>query len=308
MCGFVGYFTDKKVNPVHIETLKKMSSLIQHRGPDDEGIHASDNVLLGFRRLSILSLDAGKQPFSYDDNKYHIIFNGEIYNYIELRESLMNEGIEFCTDTEAEVILALYKNKGKSFVKDLRGMFAFAIWDEVNKKLLCARDPFGIKPFYYMGNDQSFYFASELKSFTCIPNGYSNEISQESLHNYLTFQFVPEPNTMLKNIKLLEAGSILEKNLNENISIEKYWHPKFNPMIKNGNEKICEIKNALENSVKIHMRSDVPVGCFLSGGIDSTIIALLAKKFNPNIKTFTIGFDRNGYSEVDMAYIMNRNP
>lgn len=301
LCGFVGFFTDEEIRNTDIENIKKMNSMIQHRGPDDEGLYSSNNILLGFRRLSIIALDSGKQPFSYDNNNYHIIFNGEIYNYIELREKLINKGFEFSTDTEAEVILALYKHMGKDFVKELRGMFAFAIWDEFNKKLLCARDPFGIKPFYYIDNGHKLYFASELKSFTAIPNEYSNEIRQDSLHNYLTFQFVPEPNTMFKDIKLLEAGCILEKSLNEKINIEKYWHPKFNPIIKDTNDKISEIKNALENSVKMHMRSDVPVGCFLSGGIDSTIIAMLAKKFNPHIKTFTVGFNRDGYSEVDLA-------
>ncbi|WP_035291812.1 MULTISPECIES: asparagine synthase (glutamine-hydrolyzing) [Clostridiaceae] len=301
MCGFVGFFTNEKVKNTDIENIRKMNSKIQHRGPDDEGIYYGHNILLVFRRLSIIALDSGKQPFSYNNDNYHIIFNGEIYNYIELKEKLINEGLEFSTDTEAEVILALYKHKGRDFVKELRGMFAFAIWDEVNKKLFCARDPFGIKPFYYIDNDNSLYFASELKSFTGITDKYSNEIRQDSLHNYLTFQFVPEPNTMFNDIKLLESGCILEKSLNEKINITKYWYPKFNPIIKDTNEKISEIKTVLENSVKIHMRSDVPVGCFLSGGIDSTIIALLAKKFNPHIKTFTIGFNRNGYSEVDLA-------
>lgn len=300
MCGFVGFCTDKKINSYDIKTLKSMNNIIIHRGPDSCGLYKSNNSILGFRRLSIIDLSEGSQPFSDDNKDYTLVFNGEIYNYKILKKELEEKGIVFKTNTEAEVILNSYKLYGKSFVKNLRGMFAFAIWDNLNKKLFCARDPFGIKPFYYIEKNNKFYFSSELKCLL-----YANicdlNLDEKSLHDYLTFQFVPEPNTMFNDIKILNSGFTLEKSLNSNCILEKYWQPQFHIQNKTQDEKIKAIRSVLEDSVSNHMQSDVPIGCFLSGGIDSTIITLLSKKINPKIKTFTVGFDVNGYSEINYA-------
>lgn len=302
MCGFIGFLSNTNINSENKNNLTNMSSIINHRGPDECGEYIDDNIILCFRRLSIIALDSGKQPFSYDNNNYKLIFNGEIYNYIELREQIIKDkNITFSTDAEGEVILAYYKHYGKSFVSKLRGMFSFVIWDKINNKIIGARDPFGIKPFYYSESSRGLYFGSELKSFTKNKEIYKKEINSKSLHDYLTFQFVPEHNTMFENIKLLKPGHILEKKINQKTKFEAYWTCKFDPILKPQAEKIKDIKKALEESVKLHMRSDVPVGCFLSGGIDSTIITALSAKINPNIKTFTIGFKDEGYSEIELA-------
>ncbi|MFA9397423.1 MAG: asparagine synthase (glutamine-hydrolyzing) [Clostridiaceae bacterium] len=301
MCGFVGFLSDDTVNNKDKEMLTLMNSSISHRGPDDKGTYCDDKIFIAFRRLSIIALDTGKQPFSYDDGRYNLIFNGEIYNYIELRNMLMEEGIEFKTDAEAEVMLALYKHKGKDFVKLLRGMFAFVIWDRESQILLGARDPFGIKPFYYTENKRGLYFTSELKSFIYNEDTRTNKVDIDSLQNYLTFQFVPEPKTILENINILEPGCIIEKSLNKKSTITRYWNVEFAPSSESQEIKLGKIREVMKDSVAMHMRSDVPVGCFLSGGIDSTIIAALARDINPDIKSFTAGFDVNGYSEIDLA-------
>lgn len=302
MCGFVSLFRDNVTSEdsEQMNSLKQMTSVIKHRGPDEEGFYIDDHVCLGFRRLSIIDLEKGSQPFSYDDGRYQIIFNGEIYNYIELREMLLKEGLVFSTESDTEVIIALYKQKGPQSVNYLRGMFAFVIWDKIEKTLFGARDPFGIKPFYFIETDKNLYCASEKKSLLYI-NGVSTEINIESLHHYLTFQFVPEPRTILKNISILEPGHTIYKEIGKKTIIAEYWSIQFSPIKTSFNERIKEIREVIEDSVRIHMRSDVPVGAFLSGGIDSTIIVALSRLIKPDIKTFTIGFEREGYSEIELA-------
>lgn len=300
MCGFVTFFSNNLINNKDKNILNLMLSSISHRGPDDQGVYHDDNVFLGFRRLSIIDLDNGHQPFSYDKDNYQIVFNGEIYNYIELREILVKKGYSFSTNSEAEVILAAYKCYGDDFVKHLRGMFSFVIWDKLNQQLFAARDPFGIKPLFYTENNNGFYCASESKSLL-YSNDISSDINFNSFHDYLTFQFVPEPNTMLKNIHVLEPGCILKKKINQSHEIIRYYSLNFAPEIQNIEDRKFKIKKVLEESVRTHMRSDVPVATFLSGGIDSTIVTYLASKINPNIKTFTVGFEVDGYSEIDLA-------
>lgn len=300
MCGFVTFFSNSNILEEKKETLRDMRKIIEHRGPTQDGEYFDDKIYLGFKRLSILDLANGVQPYSYKD-ELEIIFNGEVYNYISLRDELIKEGFEFNTNSEVEVLAKLYSKHGEDFVKKLRGMFAFVIWDKKNNTLLGARDPFGIKPFYYTENETGLYIASELKSFHENPDSDCTEIDNGALHDYLTFQFVPEPKTILKDIKILKPGHTIKKTYGKPAEINRYYAVDFKPSNASKDEKMEEIRKVLDDSVRLHMQSDVPVASFLSGGIDSTVVAALAKKYNPNIKTFTIGFDREGYSEIDLA-------
>lgn len=302
MCGFVtllrdsGFTEDDGLR----ESIKEAAEIIKHRGPDDQGIFADDNAAMGFRRLSIIDLEKGGQPFSYDGGRYQMVFNGEIYNYVELRDMLIKDGIEFATTSDTEVLIALYKHFGPDCVRRLRGMFAFVIYDTIGRSMFGARDPFGIKPFYYVETGDSLYCASEKKSLLCFKD-VTSEINSESLHNYLTFQFVPEPSTILRDVSMLEPGHTIYKELGKRSVIQKYWSVHFAPETGDQETRLSEIRDTLADSVRVHMRSDVPVGAFLSGGIDSTIIVALASRIKPDIKTFTVGFERPGYSEIDMA-------
>ena len=301
MCGFVGFVSNKLLEPNKHEQndMVKRTKIITHRGPDDDGFYTDDTVQLGFRRLSIIDLEGGHQPLSYENDRYHIIFNGEIYNYLEIRDELLKEGKTFSTTSDTEVILALYAARGEEAVKSLRGMFGFVIWDKEEKKLFAARDPFGIKPFYYMETEDGTFFASEKKSL--LVGQDPHPVAQEALQHYLTFQFVPEPKTMAADIQRLSPGHYLTKKVGEGIKIKSYWKPTFKPVNQSLDDAKKLIRDTLRDSVKIHMRSDVPVGAFLSSGIDSTSIVALAKEFHPSIQTFTVGFEREGYSEIDIA-------
>ncbi|MPW24416.1 asparagine synthase (glutamine-hydrolyzing) [Alkalibaculum sp. M08DMB] len=300
MCGFVSIVTDETYNLSISSTLNKMTEIIKHRGPDECRTWEDDHIYLGFQRLSIIDLEKGHQPFSFDGGDYHIVFNGEIYNYIELRQKLIDMGIVLTTKSDTEVIIALYKEVGSQVVEYLRGMFSFVIWNKKANTLFGARDPFGIKPFYYIEENDRLYCASEKKSLMLI-DGVSFEIDQESLHHYLTFQYVPEPKTLLNPISILKPGHTIEKKLGEKCIINEYANMQFKLTKDSTAAKIKIIRETLEDSVSMHMRSDVPVGTFLSGGIDSTIIAALAKEINPDIKAFTVGFERDGYSEIPLA-------
>lgn len=282
-----------------VQKFKDMTNIISHRGPDDVGYYFDDSVLLGFRRLSIIDVESGRQPLGYGDDRYWIIFNGEIYNYIELREELIQLGYTFKTESDTEVIIALFAHKGKEAVRDLRGMFSFVIWDKETEELFGARDPFGIKPFFYLEERGRFYCASEKKSILLATDG--GTLDAESLQHYLTYQYVPEPNTLSSEIKRLEPGHYFTKKAGLALETHSYWQPSFSPKHQPLQSAIQQIQDTLRDSVKVHMRSDVPVGAFLSGGIDSSCIVALAKELHPNLKTFTVGFEREGFSEIDVA-------
>jgi asparagine synthase (glutamine-hydrolysing) len=301
MCGFIGCVHEQAQNyrDEQIQQFKNMNNIITHRGPDDEGYYFDDHIQFGFRRLSIIDLESGRQPLSYENDRYWIIFNGEIYNYVELREELLKEGLTFATESDTEVIVALYSHLKEKAVEKLRGMFAFVIWDKQEQTLFGARDPFGIKPFFYFEDGDRTFFASEKKSILLALE--NDVLNYESLQHYLTYQFVPEPNTMSEGIKKLEPGHYFTKKIGSPMEIKRYWKASFNPVHKSEDEFVKEIRDVLFESVKIHMRSDVPVGSFLSGGIDSSLIASIAKEFHPSIKTFSVGFERNGFSEIDVA-------
>ncbi|WP_059103945.1 asparagine synthase (glutamine-hydrolyzing) [Shouchella shacheensis] len=300
MCGFIGELLHDANNHVSEEQWSEALEAIHHRGPDSTGNYQDSFVRLGFKRLSIIDLEHGHQPLSYENGRYHIIFNGELYNYVELKAELIERGYTFQTDSDTEVLLALYAFEGKKSVKKLRGMFAFAIWDSEKGELFCARDPFGIKPFYYVKDRERFFFASELKSIN--PVLAKQSIVQESLQHYTTFQFVPEPRALTKNVHKLLPGHTLtiSKQLNE--KIERFSARSFEPQAgASPSELAAKTQQLLRDSVAKHMRSDVPVGAFLSSGIDSTSIVALAKELHPNLKTFTVGFGNEGFSEIDIA-------
>ncbi|MCZ8537862.1 asparagine synthase (glutamine-hydrolyzing) [Paenisporosarcina quisquiliarum] len=300
MCGFVGilYNHPQEITDMRKQEMEDITSLIGHRGPDDEGCFVDEHVSFGFRRLSIVDIEGGHQPLSYENERYWIIFNGEIYNHIELRDEQIAKGHEFSSESDTEVLLALYSALKEKMVHKLRGMFAFVIWDKEEQLLFGARDHFGIKPFFYLEKEDTTYFASEKKAILLVE---PEELDTDSLQHYLSFQYVPEPNTMTRAIKKLPAGHYFRKKLDQPMNIQSFWTPKFHPVHSSENQLIHEIRNVLTDSVHVHMRSDVPVGSFLSGGIDSSFIVSLAKEVNPQLKTFTVGFETSGYSEVNIA-------
>ncbi|MGV6982299.1 asparagine synthase (glutamine-hydrolyzing) [Bacillus pumilus] len=301
MCGFVGVFNHRPLSETteQEELIKQMNRLIVHRGPDDEGYFHDEHVGFGFRRLSIIDVEHGKQPLSYEDEKYWIIFNGEIYNYVELKEELVKKGYTFSTDSDTEVLLATYRHYKEEAASKLRGMFAFLIWDKEAQQLYGARDPFGIKPLYFTQMDEQVYFASERKSLMAVNENIL--FDETSLQQYMSFQFVPEPNTLDQKVHKVEPGHLFILRPGQEIEFKTYWKVQFKPEQTQEQKLIEEVRDAIYDSVKVHMRSDVPVGSFLSGGIDSSFIVSVAKELHPELKTFSVGFQQDGFSEVDVA-------
>src|SRR5579875_1728537 len=301
MCGFIGCVHEKPQDyrEDQKQLFKNMNDIITHRGPDDDGYYVDEHIQFGFRRLSIIDIESGHQPLTYENERYWIIFNGEIYNYVELREELLKEGLTFSTSSDTEVIIALYSHIKEKAVEKLRGMFAFVIWDKQEQTLFGARDPFGIKPFFYLEDGDKTFFASEKKSILLALE--NDVLNYDALQHYLTYQFVPEPDTLSSGIKKLEPGHYFTKKAGGKMDIKRYWKASFKPVNQSEADFIKEIRDVLFDSVEKHMRSDVPVGSFLSGGIDSSVIASIAKEFHPSIKTFSVGFQREGFSEIDVA-------
>lgn len=294
MCGIAGYF-DLKTEEKE-EIIGKMVASITHRGPDDDGFYVDKYVGLGMRRLSIIDLSTGRQPITSKDDKLLIFLNGEIYNYKELREELIQKGFVFKTQTDTEVILHMYEAYGEKMLPRLRGMFSFCIYNTETKNVFVARDFFGIKPLYYLvDKDENIVgFSSEIKSFLTIP-GFKPEVNDDAVLNYLSFQYNPLPETFFKNIYKLPPAHFLSIDLvNKETRIEKYWAFEFEQNSNLDKAETAEIiKDTIKDSVEHHMIADVPVGAFLSGGIDSSIITTLMQEIrgNKKIKTFTVGFD-----------------
>ncbi|MDN2453425.1 asparagine synthase (glutamine-hydrolyzing) [Lactobacillus sp. UCMA15818] len=300
MCGFVGLLTKSMgKNEIKYKQINDMNNMIIHRGPDDEGYFQDKNITMGFRRLSIVDIKNGHQPMAYDNERFWLTFNGEIYNYIELRRQLEQEGYAFKTDTDSEVVLAMYSKYSEKCVSFFRGMFAFVIWDSVAKKLFAARDHFGIKPFYYSISEGNFYYASENKAIYKILQKKS--LNENALQDYMTYQYVPENETMYENVESLQPGYSLSIEPGGEPKVERYFYAEFEPIKLSEREYEKQIRDCLVDSVEKHMRADVPVGSFLSGGIDSAIIVSLAKQFNSQLETFSVGFEQEGYSELDVA-------
>ena len=262
---------------------------IVHRGPDDSGILLEDGIGLGFRRLSIIDLEDGRQPLGNEDGTVWIVFNGEIYNYKALRERLEGHGHTFRTKSDTEVIVHLYEQYGEDCVRHLRGMFAFVIWDARRRRLFGARDHFGIKPFYYRKDADRFAFASEIKSLLLMEDA-APAVRLESLANYLTFQYVPEPHTMFEGVRKLPPAHVIVLDENGDMAVRRYWEPVFEPENRPLSYYVEAVRAALDDSVVHHMQSDVHRGCFLSSGIDSTAVAAIMRSKEP-IRTFSVGFE-----------------
>jgi asparagine synthase (glutamine-hydrolysing) len=286
----------------------------RHRGPDETDTWAHGEVVYGFNRLALIDVDHSHQPLTWgppeSPERYTMNFNGEIYNYLELREQLAAEhGAKFHTEGDGEAIVAAYHYLGADAVKKLRGMFAFMIWDTERKVVFGARDPFGIKPLYYSAGPNGIAFSSEKKSLLELAGtlGVKEELDRIALQHYLVMQYVPEPESLHKGIRRLESGTSFTVSPGGELVTERYFKPQFAAKPVNGQVEADElyerIANVMKDSVAKHMISDpdVTVGAFLSGGIDSTATAALAKQHNPNLIAFTTGFERQGYSEVDVA-------
>ena len=293
MCGIAGIISPNIKGKEKI--IGDMVAKIFHRGPDDDGFYVDENVALGMRRLSIIDLPTGKQPIWSEDGKRVIFFNGEIYNYKELREELIKKGCVFKTNSDTEVVLHMYGAYGEEMLPRLRGMFVFCIYNVETKKIFVARDFFGIKPLYYLKqNNKITAFSSEIKSLLTIP-GFKAEVNHNAVINFLSFQYNPLMETFFKNVFKLPPAHYLTVDLNDDkTAIKRYWSFSFNQDSNpNEQETTRQIEETIRDSVRHHMIADVPVGAFLSGGIDSSIIATLMQEIrgDKKIKTFTVGFD-----------------
>ncbi len=293
MCGFTGFISKKNKKE---KIIKEMNDTIIHRGPDEEGYYVDSDIALGFRRLSIIDLKGGDQPL-YNENKDLVInFNGEIYNFLELKEELIKCGHKFRTKSDTEVIIHGYEEYGYDVVKKLRGMFSFVIWDIKNKKLFGARDPFGIKPFYYYKKDDKFIFGSEIKSFIKCPD-FEKKLNKKILKNYLVFQYSPLEETFFENTYKLMPGYYFVYE-NGNFEKTKYFEIEYKNDNNNIDEIVDGINNIMKDSIEHHKISDVEVGSFLSSGVDSSYIVS-----NANVnRTYTVGFEgEGGFNEINDA-------
>lgn len=305
MCGIAGKYNIKTGMPVPHELIEKMCDKIEYRGPDDKGVYTAGPVGLGHRRLSILDLsDLGHQPMCSEDKTIWITFNGEIYNFLELRKKLIEKGYTFRSNCDTEVIIYLYKEYGEECLQYLRGMFAFAIWDSERSILFMARDRIGKKPLFYYYNGNVLIFASEIKSIFEDKIVQKN-INYEALNDYFKYLYVPDPKTIYQNIYKLEPGHFLICS-KDGIKNHEYWDIKFdNVKTQSLHDTSNELLSVLEKSVNLRMISDVPLGAFLSGGIDSSaIVALMSKQQDTPVKTCSIGFDSTKYDEVEFARII----
>jgi len=298
MCGICGKLNVERDARVDPTLIRCMLDTIRHRGPDDEGIYTSRQIGLGHRRLSIIDLNSGHQPLSNEDGNIWIVFNGEIYNYRELRSDLLSRGHVFKTETDTEVIIHLYEELGTSCINRLRGMFAFALWDEREEVLLLARDRVGIKPLYYCQQGDCLVFASEVKAIVADPT-IKSEVAPAMIERFMTFSYMPGEETLFKNIYKLAPGSYLLAKRGK-IQIQQYWDLNFSKPSKYPNLHDAEMQflDLLEETVQQHMISDVPVGVLLSGGVDSTaLLSLAVHNGDQEISSYTVGFSHPGITD-----------
>ena len=298
MCGICGKFEFDRNASVSGPLIRTMLDTIRHRGPDDQGVYLSPQVGLGHARLSIIDLNSGHQPLSNEDGTIWIVFNGEIYNYRELRAFLLGKGHVFKTQTDTEVIVHLYEELGPQCIEKLRGMFAFALWDESTRTLLLARDRVGIKPLYYSLSDQAIVFASEIKAILGDP-AINRKLAPEIIDRFLTFLYVPGEETLLNGICKLAPGHYL-LHRGGKAEIRQYWDLQFIEPSERLSLKDAEneLSNLFAESVELHMIADVPVGVLLSGGVDSTaVLSCAAERTDKEISSFTVGFSDSGFAD-----------
>lgn len=301
MCGICGILAPKDHRKVNRDLLERMCQTMSHRGPDDEGFYVNDGVGLGHRRLSIIDLNTGQQPITNEDGSVWIILNGEIYNYKALRKSLIQKGHHFKTQTDTEVIVHLYEEKGVDFVKDLRGMFALAIWDENKRRLVLARDRLGQKPLFYARINGSFIFASEIKAILQSPE-FSRRLNAPVVNDFLTFKFIPRTEDLFEGVYKLPPASTLVLD-GDDIAVNRYWELYYEPDFKMTEEEaLLGTEEILRESVRLRLMSDVPLGAFLSSGIDSgVIVGMMSGLSTEPINTFSIGNRVQGFNELPHA-------
>lgn len=300
MCGICGIATQKPaaIDPTR---LKRMNDALIHRGPDSDGYYHSPGIGLGMRRLKVIDLATGEQPMTNETGTIQVVFNGEIYNYQELRRQLVQQGHQFHSQSDTECIVHLYEQHGSGFIKYLRGMFAIAIWDGAKKSLWLIRDRLGKKPLYYFQDQEYFYFSSEI---TSLLQGLKNrpEIDLSAINLYLSLQYIPDPLTVYQGIFSLPPAHFLVWQ-NGTLHLERYWELAYEPKTKSTREELKEeLREILGESVRMRMISDVPIGAHLSGGIDSSIIVSQMAKISPaSVKTFSVGFKKQSFSELPYA-------
>jgi len=305
MCGIAGFLLrNGQATP---EAVRAMTDVIRHRGPDDEGIYTDGRCGIGMRRLSIIDLSTGHQPIGNEDGSVWVVFNGEIYSYQDLRRELIARGHRFRTNSDTEAIVHLYEEKGAEGVAELRGMFAFCIWDANKQKLFIARDRFGKKPLYYSTTPEGFFFGSELKCLRVA--GVPLDLNQDALKLYFQFGYIADPYTTFRNVHKLMPGCWIECSADGEVKQGRYWRlPPFTAANKTGltREQVKEkIRELFDEAVRIRMIADVPLGAFLSGGIDSSlVVASMALQSNAPVKTFSIGFEEAAYNELYYARLV----
>ncbi|MFP5285466.1 MAG: asparagine synthase (glutamine-hydrolyzing), partial [Thermoanaerobaculia bacterium] len=305
MCGICGEWSPFGAEQA---SLDRMNAALVHRGPDDDGSAVLGEAGLAMRRLSIIDLARGHQPIANEDSTAWIVFNGEIYNHQELRRGLIERGHRFRTDSDTESILHLYEEKGERVVDDLRGMFAFAIWDSRRRKLLLARDRFGQKPLFWRFDGKRFLFASEIKSILAV--GAHPEIDLRSLDEYLTLRFISSPRTMFAGIQKLPPAHLLVLDASgeePKVEVRRYWQLRFEPKKSISEaDAVEEGRFRIREAIESHLISDVPVGAFLSGGMDSSLVVammadILSKGGGERFKTFSIGVEAQDFNELPFA-------
>ncbi len=301
MCGIAGIVSPNTIDP---QTLQRMANVLRHRGPDDEGFYIGDGIGFAHRRLSVIDLETGHQPISNEDESLWIIYNGQIYNYRELRKELIDRGHRFKTRTDTEVILHLFEEMGGDCVQRLRGMFAFAIWNTRTRGLFVARDRFGQKPLFYRHDGERLIFASEIKAILTVDD-VPRALNRTSLHHYLSLRFVPAPDTMFEGIHSLPPAHTMEFR-DGHLSLSRYWTLDYHPK-HSGSERaiVGELTELLDETVGCHLVSDVPVGAFLSGGLDSSLItSLMSGRSDQPVPTFCIGVEEQDYNEMPFARLV----
>jgi asparagine synthase (glutamine-hydrolysing) len=305
MCGIAGFVLRQGV--AELSTVRLMCDQVRHRGPDDEGYQLSASCGLGMRRLSVIDLDTGHQPIANEDRTIWVVFNGEIYNHRELRAWLLERGHRFRTQSDTEVLVHLYEEEGTEGIRRLRGMFAYAIWDERRRQLLLARDRFGKKPLYYADLPEGLWFASELKSIRVV--GFPLDTDPDALRLYFQLGYIPEPLSAYKQVRKLEPGSWIVYSRDAGLRKQKYWRlpvPAEQAEAGMTEESAAEqVRELFDESVRLRMIADVPLGAFLSGGIDSSsVVASMAMQSDAPVKTFSIGFEEKEFNELPAARLV----
>lgn len=302
MCGIVGIY-DFKNGAVKEDDIVKMTDILKHRGPDGEGFYVKKNIGLGHRRLSIIDLsDSAQQPMKNEDGSLLITYNGEIYNYLDLKKKLIKLGHVFQSNSDTEVLLHLFEEYGEKCLEKIKGVYAFAIWNEKSKKLFLARDKFGTKPLYYAILKNKFIFASEVKAILTV-KGAKREICYEALNEYFTFQNIYSQRTLLKDIKILQGGHKMTVDKEGKINVSQFWDYKIEEDYKlSENDYKEEIRKTFDASISRHLLSDVPVGSYASGGMDSSSIIAVASQKIPHMMTFTGGFDISKAFGIELIF------